>query len=129
MAGRPRYKPTKPQRDRVKLLRADGWSIERIAAQLGIAHTTLMSAFASEIEFGADAKRIELIEAMQAAAKKGNASAGKWLHDRFDLARAARQVDERALPAAPKLGKKELQQEAATKVGGKYAPPSAPKLH
>ena len=133
--GRPKFKPTAKQRDRVKLLKADGWSNERIAAQLGVDPGTLAVAFASEIEFGADAKRIEVIEAMQAAAKKGNASAGKWLHDRFATARAAEQVASREMPAAApeprpeKLGKKQLQKEAAGKVGGKFAVPEPPKLH
>lgn len=133
MAGRPRFQPTAKQRERVKLLKADGWSNERIAAQIGIAHDTLAAAFKSEIEFGADAKRIELIEAMERAAKKGNASAGKWLHDRFAAAGAAQQLVNRERPAegpkAEKLGKREERQQAAEKVRGKFAPPAPPKLH
>lgn len=133
--ARPRFQPTTKQRERVKLLKADGWSNERIAVQLGIDPATLAIHFKSEIEFGADAKRIELIEAMERAAKKGNASAGKWLHDRFTTARAAEQVASRELPAEAeepkpvKRGKKEMQAEAASKVSGKYATPAGPKLH
>ena len=125
--GRPRFKPTKAQRDRVKLLKADGWSNERIAAQLGISRNTLEQALAAELEFGSDAKRVELLEAMEKAAKKGNASAGKWLADRYDVARAAHQVEQREEPRPQVLGKKEQRQEAAEKVAGKFAPPSPPK--
>ena len=134
MAGRPRFKPTPKQRERVKLLKADGWSNERIAAQLGVDPGTLAAAFANEIQFGADAKRLELIEAMERAAKKGNASAGKWLHDRYAAASAAHQLEERATPSepvaakAPAPGKKQLQNQAAKRVGGKYEAPAAPKL-
>lgn len=124
--ARPRFKPTAKQRERVKLCKADGWSNERIARQLGISRPTLEQYFAEEIEFGADTKRLELIEAMDAAAKKGNASAGKWLHERFDAARAAAQVDQRGETAEPqrkagRMNKRDELQEAAAKVGGIYA--------
>jgi len=82
MAGRPRFKPTPKQRNRVKLLKADGWSNERIAAQIGISPDTLAIAFVEEIQFGADAKRLEIIEAMERAATKGNASTGSQRHGR-----------------------------------------------
>jgi folate-binding Fe-S cluster repair protein YgfZ len=136
MTGRPRFKPTKQQRDRVKLLKAMGWSNERIAAQIlvkgkPIARNTLEDRFADDLQFGADAKRLENIEAMEKAAKKGNASAGKWLAERYDAARAAEQVDARAQTAGPaprqeKLGKKEARHEAANRVTGKFAPPPPP---
>lgn len=135
MAGRPRFKPKPKQRERVKLLKADGWSNERIAAQLAISRNTLEAAFALELEFGADAKRVENLEAAEKAAKKGNASAIKWLAGRFDLARVAHQVAARESPAeneearSPKLGKKEQQQRDATKIAGKFAPPEPPKVH
>jgi hypothetical protein len=89
MAGRPRFKPKPAQRNLVELLKAEGWSNERIAAQIGVSPDTLAVAFAAEIEAGADEKRAELLEAMWRVAKKGNAAAGKWLARRFDAARAA----------------------------------------
>ena len=60
-----------------------GWSNERIAEQIlvkgkAIARNTLEDRFANELQLGAHAKRLENIEAMERAAKKGNASAGKW---------------------------------------------------
>lgn len=137
--GRPKFKPTAPQRNRVKLMRADGWSKERIARQIGVDADTLVKHFAEELEYGADQKRLELIEAAEKGAKKGNASLIKWLTDRHDAARAAHQLEERGRPSAepvapapvPPKGKKEQRQEAANKVTGKYAtPPSPPvKLH
>lgn len=135
MAGRPRFKPTKPQRDRVKLLKAAGWSNERIASHLEISRNTLEAAFVMEIQFGADAKQAQILANLEAASKKGNASASKQLLDRFDLARANEQLaSRRNEPEEPeaklqKQGKKELQQEAAEQVEGKFAPPSPPKLH
>lgn len=139
MTGRPRFQPTKAQRDRVKLLKAMGWSNERIAAQIlvkgkPIARNTLEDRFADELQFGADAKRLENLESMEKAAKKGNASAGKWLAERYDAARAAEHLATRGQPATqptePKeerLGKKEAKQQAAHQVTGKFAPPPAPK--
>lgn len=133
--GRPAFKATKPLRDRVKLLKADGWSNDRIARQLGIARNTLEKKFAEELEFGADAKRVEILEAADKAAKKGNATMIKWLADRRDVARAAEQVADREAPSAaaplkpPAKGKKEIQQQAAEEITGKFAPPSPPKLH
>ncbi len=124
--ARPRFKPTAKQRDRVKLCKADGWSNDRIARQLGISRPTLEQYFAEEIEFGADAKRIELIEAMDAAAKKGNASAGKWLHERFDAARAAPLTEQGEQAPQPgkkpgRVNKRDELKAAADSVGGIYA--------
>lgn len=138
MAGRPRFKPTKVQRERVKLLKADGWQNDRIARHLGIARNTLEAAFAEEIEFGLDVKQAELLASADKAAKKGNATMIKWLADRRDAARAAAQVAGREQQPAstqsteakpPPKGKKELAQQSAEDVSGKFAPPAPPKLH
>lgn len=136
MAGRPSFKPTKAQRERVKLLKADGWSNERIARNLGIARNTLELHFAGELSDGADLKSAEILTAMEKAAKSGNVSAGKWLHERFAQARAARELENRASAPAPaeeerheKLGKKEEKLNAAKAITGKFAPPPPPKLH
>ncbi len=131
--GRPKFKPTPAQRDRVMRLRADGWSKERIARLIGTDHETLSANFAAELEHGADIKTDALLEAAERGAKKGNAALIKWLSDRQSAARAGRQLEERAAPPAEaptrKLGKKEERQEAAARVGGKYATPAGPKLH
>ena len=130
--GRPEFKPTGVQRDRVMRLRADGWSQERIARQIGVDVGTLNKHFAGELEHGADIKRELLLEWAEKAAKKGNATLIKWLHERQTASSAADQLKSRESapePKAPKLGKKEERQKAAEQVGGKFAPPPPPKLH
>lgn len=134
--GRPARKVKAGEPDRVMRLRAIGWSIERIARLLKTDHETLSRLFSEELEHGADIKTDALLTYAERSAKKGSQASIKWLAERYDAARAARQLEERAhqpTPAAeekaPKLGKKELQQEAATKVGGKFAPPSPPTRH
>ena len=72
---------------------------------------------------------------MPKAAKKGNVTAMKWLYGRFELARTAELLEQRAEPAAPpkqlNLGKKEQRQADAEKIVGKFEPPPGPtkKLH
>lgn len=135
--GRPNFKPTPTQRERVKLLKADGWSNERIARRLGIARNTLEKVFAWELEDGADEKRAELLDYALKGAKKGNASLIKWLIDRNDRARAHSEIERRAQgpretpeETPEKLGKKAERQKAAEEVTGKFAPPAPPpKLH
>jgi hypothetical protein len=80
------------------MLVADGWPHVRIAATLGIARATLARHFAWELEHGGDRKRLELLEAADRAAGKGNVSAIKWLMKRYDAAYAA----EVAAAARPK---------------------------
>lgn len=135
--GRPEFKPTKGQRDRVMRLRADGWSIERIARVMGVDFRTVAKHFAEELEHGADIKTDALLEYAEKGAKKGNNANIKWLGERYRLARAARQIEERAgqavetatAPKPEKLGKKEERLKAAQEVTGKFAPPPPPKLH
>lgn len=133
--GRPAKKPTYHERERVMRLRADGWSIERIARLIGTDHETLSKHFANELEHGADIKTDALLEYAERGAKKGSQASIKWLHERYSSARAAERLVDRERPPAvadpkpEKLGKKQLQKEAAGKVGGKFAVPAAPKLH
>lgn len=133
--GRPRFKPTKPQRDRVKRLKADGWSNERIARVLGISRNTLEAAFAEEIEFGLDLKLDEVLELAEKGAKKGNATLIKWVAQRRETARAQQQIAERAEAGAatPETrplakGKKEQAQAAADEVTGIFAVPQGPTV-
>ncbi len=134
MARGSRFKPTRAQRERVKLLKADGWSNERIAALIGVARNTLEAAFAAEIEFGADQKKAEVLEDLKAASKKGNASAARQLLDRFDTAKALR-PEPTIAPKPPKLGKKQIEQQAAetpdlsTEMGELLARRMAPRLN
>ncbi|KAF0102224.1 MAG: hypothetical protein FD144_2659 [Rhodospirillaceae bacterium] len=115
MAGRPAFKPTRDQRSDVEIMKADGWSNERIALQLRISRPTLEKAFANELQYGRDTVQLENLKSLRKMAKK-NASANRQLNDRLDLA-ATRRPDGGDEPPAPtketKLGKKELQQIAA----------------
>lgn len=132
--GRPRFKPTTSQRDRVRRLKADGWSNDRIARVLGISRNTLEAAFAEEIEFGLDLKLDEVLELAEKGAKKNNATLIKWLAQRRDLARAQQQVGERGEAAGPPAarplakGKKEQAQAAADEVTGIFAVPQGPAV-
>jgi len=99
--GRPKRKATAAEREQVRLLRADGWSKQRIARLLGTDHETLRKLFAEELEHGADMKRAELIAHANKAAKKGNVTAIRWLHDRSETARAAEQMERLARGAPP----------------------------
>lgn len=113
--ARPRFKPTKAQQADVEIMKADGWSNERIALQLRIARNTLEQYFADQLQYGADLVRLENLRNVRRMAKK-NASAAKQLNDRLDLA-ATRRPDGGDEAPAPvretKLGKKERQQREA----------------
>ncbi len=116
MAGRPAFKPTRDQRSDVEIMKADGWSNERIALQLRISRPTLERAFANELQYGRDTVQLENLKSLRKMAKK-NASANRQLNDRLDLA-ATRRPDGGDEPdlqptKETKLGKKErLQREA-----------------
>lgn len=100
-----------------------------IARALGIDVRTLEKHFGEELENGHANRRRDLIEWMFEAAEKGNASIQKHLDQIGRAAGAAENVAGRATAPKPeKLGKKEEQQAAAGRVGGKFAPPPAPKL-
>lgn len=105
MAGRKALRVTTAQRRDVELMKVDGWSDERIAAQLGISRTTLLKHFAKELEFGADKVRRKQLVNLSRASDKLNVAAAKVL-----LARA----DTVAVPPPPpspreetRLGKKD----------------------
>lgn len=84
--ARPQFNATAALRDGVRRMKADGWSDDRIAGRLGINRGTLLKHFAMELEFGADAVEVEMLETMWAAAKRGNVSALRWLAKRMDAA-------------------------------------------
>lgn len=75
--ARPAYKPTAAARRKVSIAAGAGMSHEDIALSLGITRPTLSKHFESELSIGANAKRLEVLVAMFAAAKKGNVAAQK----------------------------------------------------
>lgn len=73
--GRPEFEPNYRQREDVKLWKADDWSDDRIATQLGIARNTLLKHFAQELTHGADLVRTRNLRNLQLAADKGSVAA------------------------------------------------------
>lgn len=114
------FEPTEDDRERVSLLKADGWSNERIAKQLGIARNTLEKVFTEELATGGDKVRSQVLAAMMEAAKRGSATAGRMLIERFAAAEAGTPI------MSGKIGKKAEKQAAAERVEGKFAPPPPP---
>ena len=117
--GRPPFVPTAAQRRRVSIAAGGGMRHVDIATALGISRETLEKYFEAELSAGALERRMEVLQALHAAAKKGSSSA----------ARAYLQHEATpAVPPAPKaeapaktepLGKKaQAQADAATAARG-----------
>jgi hypothetical protein len=106
-------------RRKVAAAKAGGMSEDHIALALGITRPTLNKHFMAELTTGAAVKRMEVLDALFTAAKKGNAAAiGKVLLLGAAVTPApqpgAPAPDQLPAPApAAKLGKKEAQQVAA----------------
>lgn len=75
--GRPAFKPTPHQRATVAIAAGGGMPLNEIAMGLGITRETLHKHFETELSTGAHAKRLEVLRAMHAAAKRGNVAAAK----------------------------------------------------
>ena len=126
--GRPPYEPTESDRNKIKLLLALGWSIERMANGIGVSPATVKRHFRAELKVrGAmrdrlEARRFELAMEM---ANAGNVAAlkelGKMIErsDMMLIDDRLRQAQDKVAPAAKeeKLGKKEAQREAARTAG------------
>lgn len=112
MTGRPPFKPTQVMRRKVAIAAGGGMSETEIATALGIARGTLRKHFKEELKAGALSKRLEVLDAMHKAAKKGNVSAQRaYLSTVMAMNEPA--PAPKAKPAAPKKGKKEQAQEEA----------------
>ncbi len=127
-SGRPEFAPTDDEREKVRVLKACGMSNEAIAEVIGISEPTLRKHFSYEIDIATAKVRADMIMARYHAAKGGNVQAqNKMIEQVSAVDVQGRRAPDR--PAKePKLGKKEEQQMAAEKVGGRFATPSAPKL-
>ncbi len=82
--GRPAFKVTAAKRREVESMKADGFSDDRIAVQLGCSRPTLMKHFAAELEFGADRVRREQLANLRRMSRK-NVAAAKALLARADI--------------------------------------------
>jgi hypothetical protein len=109
--ARPSFKPTAAQRRQVAIAAGGGMSHEEIALGMGIARNTLEKHFNSELSTGAYAKRLEVLQAIHAAAKKGNMTAARAYLAAdprlFAPPAVAEQPSEPAEPKKPAVGKKE----------------------
>lgn len=129
--GRPAHKPTRENRNTVKMLLALGWANDQIAMKMGISLPTLKKYYFSELK-ERYAQRLRLrawqFQKLMEQCEKGNVGALKELdkqiekNDRMLAASAIRDVqgtDEEDHVPAEKVGKKEkARREAAALVNG-----------
>jgi DNA-binding CsgD family transcriptional regulator len=129
--GRPPFKPTKAQRERVKTCKAAGMTNDELALGLGIDRNTLEKHFAYELGQGATNRRQEAMDKLWQLGKGGNVSAlkayiSKLEEDKYQIPPAplARKTDKQAAAEASgtdekieKLGKKEQAQVDAVNAG------------
>lgn len=73
--GRPPFEPTQEHRERVSIAASGGLTHDVIAAAIGISVPTLRKYFSDELTAGACGKRVEVLEALHAAAMRGNVTA------------------------------------------------------
>lgn len=107
--GRPEFVPTDEDREKVQVLRAQGMSLEAIAAALDIHHETLRKHFSVELEVAVAKKTADVMMARFRSAMGGSVPAqNKFL----ELAGAIPPAP-RKQAKAPKLGKKEAAQAEA----------------
>lgn len=125
--GRPSYRASLEDRQTVEEMKFCGESENVIARALGIDPDTLRKHFPDELADGHAQRRKEVIGMLFKAARGQNVAAIKKLEEMGRAAGAAESVKGRETKA-PKLGKKEEQKVAAKAVGGKFAPPTPPKL-
>lgn len=125
--GRPPYQPSPAARKTVREMKFAGSNESMIARALKIDVDTMRKHFAEELAEGHAIHMKEVVGLLFKAARKGNVAAIKKLEEMGRAAGAAEAVNRRS-STPPKLGKKEEQQAAAERVGGKFTPPSPPKL-
>lgn len=125
--GRPPYEPTEKDRNKIKMLLALGWSIERMANGIGVSPATVKRYFRAELKERdamrdrLDARRFEL--AMEQA-NAGNVAAlkelGKMIErsDMMLIEARLRQSHQTTQPEKEeKLGKKDAMKAAAKTAG------------
>lgn len=130
-SGRLPFQVTDEHREKVMVLRAGGMTLAAICEVIGVTEVTLRKHFAHELDIAQAKVKSDLILARYASAMSGNVNAQNRMIEQISADVAETQFKNRS-NARPnkkvKLGKKEEQQIAARSVGGKFAPPSPPKL-
>ncbi len=115
--GRPAFKPTPALRRKVEQCVFGGMPKTEIAAGLGIDENTLRKHFEHELHIGLSRRRVEVLDLLFSAARKGNVTAQKKLEEMGARAAAEANFHDRpekephhpdAAPKPPKLGKKEV---------------------
>lgn len=131
--GRKRHKRIAQVAEKVAVLRASGLTVEKIALRIGLSEPTLRKYYLRELEDGPAFAQAVLNEAMWAKALAGNVGAARYIREEFgkgDAKAADQRLTDRAerVQREPVLGKKAERQQAAERVGGRFATPSAPQL-
>jgi len=75
--GRPEWEPTKAQRRKIAIAAGGGMSHAAIAQAMGISKVTLEKHCHEELTTGAHQKRVEALQALHAAARRGSVAAVK----------------------------------------------------
>lgn len=111
--GRPAYVPTAATRRQVSVAAGGGMRHADIALALGISRETLSKHFEAELSVGAAMRRLEVMQAMHTAAKKGSTPAARvYLAAEAQIATPPlAEADTATTPTkAPAVGKKEQAQ-------------------
>jgi len=131
--GRPEHSWSLENSNKVLLAFARSLSVKQAATAIGISVPTLRKHYSSEVaQREAAALRFEMVQLsrLNDVAKAGSVAAEKELGRRLEKAKLADlsdQVSRHARPPAPApRGKKELAQQAAEEVRGRFEPPPPP---
>ncbi|RVT80210.1 hypothetical protein EM858_04230 [Agrobacterium sp. CNPSo 2736] len=127
-SGRSEFQPTDEDREKVRVLKACGMSNVGIADVIGVSEPTLRKHFSLELDRATAKVRAELLMARYRSAMGGNVSAQNKMIEQVAAVDAQAKRAPEKQEKKPKLGKKEEQKAAAQAIGGKFAPPSPPKL-
>lgn len=127
-SGRPEFAPTDEDREKVRVLKAGGMTNEAIAEVIGVSEPTLRKHFSYELDIATAKVRADLLMARYRAAMGGNVQAQNKMIEQVSANAAQRKIAPEKEEKKPKLGKKEEQKLAAQSIGGKFAPPTPPKL-
>lgn len=121
--GRPPHVPTDEKRNKVILLMAMGWPDGRIGGALGITTKTLRKYYLPQLRARDEARdRVDAarFKALWDQVKAGNVAAIKHMDkvfERLDLARTARDYEDRPRTKAEPIGKKVAAAQAAEGAG------------